>query len=832
MGQEHIGTAREIVAEFLRELSGQPQQMFNIAPGSVPTGKAILELPRENQVDVLLEAISLQIDNINGKRAIISGTKGLVHSYGLKALLSALLRRRLPFNEEQLVSVVKTITEANQYYSWQFSLLGVLHAVDEFAAERGLTEPLRAALTGLTSRLDGAQDYAEIRKVRQRLQALLEAKAGDTSSPNLASGEPWTARLSLALSQMEAAHRQPWNALLTHCTSATSAKPSKKWLEQGRQLLKAIGPESFAAVVAETLAEVGKPGAPHKVCIGGMEFETDPTVVHQSHSDLLRGLVWCTSLGASDALIVAVGDTAEVCFKKIPGFGPRSPKIGNACLWALAAINSMAAVAQLSRLKTRAKHASTRKQLGKALDAAAENTGMAAEELEEIAVPTCGLTAVGELRKPIGDFTGILRVGGLKAELSWLKADGKAQASVPATIKEAHAADLKALKQAVKEIDNLLPAQRDRMEQLCLQERSWSFADFRARFLDQPLVGSLARRLIWRFTAGSESSDGIWLDGQIVDESDRPLSWLGEQSRVGVWHPASCPVARVEAWRQWLERHQVRQPFKQAHREIYVLTDAERATATYSNRFAAHIIKQHQFAALCLQRGWRYTLQGQWDSHNTPFRDLPQWDLRVEFWVQPIPMDDAAASGVYLYLSTDQVRFYRLGDNDPLPLDRVPPLVFSELMRDVDLFVGVASVGNDANWADGGPHGRYREYWQSFAFSEELSASAQTRKTVLERLVPRLKIAGQCSFTDRFLVVKGRLRSYKIHLGSGNILMSPNDQYLCIVPKQGASLESDGKLFLPFEGDTLLSVILSKALLLADDTRIKDPLILSQIKAR
>jgi hypothetical protein len=28
-------------------------------------------------------------------------------------------------------------------------------------------------------------------------------------------------------------------------------------------------------------------------------------------------------------------------------------------------------------------------------------------------------------------------------------------------------------------------------------------------------------------------------------------------------------------------------------------------------------------------------------------------------------------------------------------------------------------------------------------------------------------------------VVKGELRTYRIHLGSGNILMEPNDQYLC-----------------------------------------------------
>src|SRR5205823_14349791 len=106
--------------------------------------------------------------------------------------------------------------------------------------------------------------------------------------------------------------------------------------------------------------------------------------------------------------------------------------------------------------------------------------------------------------------------------------------------------------------------------------------------------------------------------------------------------------------------------------------------------------------------------------------------------------------------------------DEPLALEAVPPLVFSEVMRDVDLFVGVASVGNDPNWADGGPGGRYRDYWQSYSFGE-LSATAQTRKTLLDRLLPRLKIAAQCSLSDRFLVVRGSIRTYKIHLGSGNI---------------------------------------------------------------
>ena len=149
-------------------------------------------------------------------------------------------------------------------------------------------------------------------------------------------------------------------------------------------------------------------------------------------------------------------------------------------------------------------------------------------------------------------------------------------------------------------------------------------------------------------------------------------------------------------------------------------------------------------------------------------------------------------------------------------------------MRDIDLFVGVASVGNDPTWQDGGGDATRQGYWHSYSFGE-LSGTAKTRKEQLQRLVPRLKIADRCSFQDRFLVVRGDRRTYRVHLGSGNILMDPNDQYLCIVPGRGAVSGPAAKVHLPFEGDRTLSIILSKAFLLAEDAKITDPTIVSQI---
>jgi hypothetical protein len=50
---------------------------------------------------------------------------------------------------------------------------------------------------------------------------------------------------------------------------------------------------------------------------------------------------------------------------------------------------------------------------------------------------------------------------------------------------------------------------------------------------------------------------------------------------------------------------------------------------------------------------------------------------------------------MYRYCASDQVRFLDAGSGDPVPLAQVAPLIFSEAMRDVDLFIGAASISAD-----------------------------------------------------------------------------------------------------------------------------------------
>lgn len=675
--------------------------------------------------------------------------------------------------------------------------------------------------------------------------------AAEFTEPVLNVGEAWSDR---ALAELPALG-EPWERLLRFAlTAATAAKPTAKWEKAGRALIAEIGADAVRETVVPWLALVG---SPRTLVLDGPGYETADVnrLFDGYNADALRGLAWLLSLPPPRPETVRVlGAFVETSLVKLPGLGPRSPKLANAGVVALSRIDGEAALAELARLSIRITYRATLKLVDTALDTRAEALGLSREEIEELAVPAYGLTEVGRSVRQLGGATAELRVQGGKAALSWHDAAGKPVKSVPAAVRRDHAEEVKELKAAVKDIDKMLGAQSERLDKQFLARRSWAYSPWRARLLDHPLVGTLARRLLWTVDGTAYGFAG----GELRGLDDEPLGAVSDDAAVELWHPIGRESAEVLAWRGWLERHTVTQPFKQAHREVYLLTDAERATGTYSNRFAAHILRQHQFHALAAVRGWRNILRMREDGNAPPAtRELPQWGLRAEFWIAADDnggqdnggQDDdvSGSSSAYLRLRTDQVRFYPLdaprnaahfSDGDyrmrpdpgrepvePLPLTEIPAPVLSEILRDVDLFVGVASVGNDPTWQDGGPGGRFRAYWTSYGFGE-LNQSAETRRDILTRLLPRLAIGGQCAIEGRYLHVKGSRHTYKIHLGSANVLMTPNDQYLCIVPTSATGPDPG---YLPFEGDRTLAVILSKAMLLARDGEITDPTVLSQL---
>ena len=799
--------------------------------------KKVLEAPPRTQVEVVVEA----------SRRRDEQTDHMISSIYAQ-VMQHFLRRSLPYEERELLELLMFCSVS----SWGRSALQVLQLVKRFLKDHDLSDAMRAGLQSLRDAIGGSRDidHRELQKIDMRIGELLGEVESD--SFYIDDAEPFAARILADIEQLSGENAAAMRRLLSHASTANAGRPSKRWCKEAAERLGSVDGRLFSSAATVWLDAFNQPRSSLPTSWPQSEW-----AVSDVNANLLKGIIWCASLAeTADAdLIRAIGRAGISAQKKIPTLGPRCTKLTNAAAYALGAIDDPLALAQLAILRSRIKNRSVQKQMEKALLAAAQRLGVSEAEVEEMVVPTFGLTDVGQLEEQLGDFTAVLRVeDSSTVTLSWRRPDGKPQKTVPKWVKEERADDVKELKAAVKDIQKFLPTQRERLDGLYSSEKSWSLEEWRERYLDHPIVGVIARRLIWVFASAEKNTAAAFAGGTLIDVDGASFE-PDEEAVVSLWHPIQVAMDDVLAWRARLTELEITQPFKQAHREIYVLTDAERNTRVYSNRYAAHILKQHQFHALCGARGWNNKLRLMVDDEYPPaFRHLPAHGVRAEYWIEGAGEEyerDTNEAGTFHYLVTDQVRFYAedamqvtghaggggygvgwRGGAEPeaVPLEEVPAIVFSEVMRDVDLFVGVASVGNDPAWMDRG-EALHQDYWQSYAFGE-LSTSAEIRRGVLEELIPRLKIASQCSFEDRFLVVRGRVRTYKIHLGSGNILMEPNAQYLCIVPKPANVTSATKKVFLPFEGDRTLSLILSKALLLAADNKITDTTILSQIRAR
>src|SRR5262249_36619924 len=155
---------------------------------------------------------------------------------------------------------------------------------------------------------------------------------------------------------------------------------------------------------------------------------------------------------------------------------------------------------QLAILKVRVKSRPALKEIEKALAAAAKRLGLPPEEIDELGVPTYGMTDVGVRRQVVGDVTAELLVTGTSAtEIRWLvPGKSKPQKSPPAAVRASNADALADLKETAKDLQRMVPAQRDRIDRLFLARKTWPLPTWRERYLDHPLVGTVARRLLWR----------------------------------------------------------------------------------------------------------------------------------------------------------------------------------------------------------------------------------------------------------------------------------------------------------------------------------------------
>ncbi|MDT0462600.1 DUF4132 domain-containing protein [Streptomyces gibsoniae] len=716
---------------------------------------------------------------------------------------------------DEVAVMLLRVTEFDMGY-WSAGPLGTaLDAAERLGADgcRAVAPWLRRAHAKLMS--GDASTHVRGPLVK-RLRALLtRADAAHIPEGLIPPYAPWAAPLRDRANTLPAPELADF---VRHLAALSGPRPTQRWRRTCLERADAATARNLVADALRALAEddplCSRRSGAHTGWLNGRHHYH--YLVQQSDGDLARGVVWAAALTGGQATVRHLGALA------LRAGGPGSDviedlKLAGATINALAETGDPASLETLWRLRSRIRHRALRKQLDTALVTAAGKQGITAEQLVERSVPDHGLAADGSLERELGGHRVRMTIeDAATVRLTFTRPDGGTSRTAPAAVKDGFPDELRELKALAKEVRGTLSGERARVEALMSTGREWPYDEWRRHYRDHPVTGTLVRGLIWEF----QDTVGQW--HAVAPMAEPP----GEPERVRLWHPIRASADDIRSWRERLVAERLRQPFKQAFREIYLLTPAEEETGVYSNRFAAHIVHYRQLYALFKERGWQSNFLGPYDGgyDGHARAEFGDGEWRACFHHEPAADDDGSYAPEHA--ATDQVRFERRNGRrwQEVPLAEVPPPVFSEAMRDVDLFVGVTSIAADPDWTDRGED-RYAGYWRTATFGA-LTANAEVRRAALERIVPRLKIADRCTLDGRFLIVRGDLRTYKIHLGSSNILMEPDDAYLCIVPSRG---KADAKVFLPFEDDRL-SLILSKAFLLAADTKITDMTILRQIK--
>lgn len=283
-------------------------------------------------------------------------------------------------------------------------------------------------------------------------------------------------------------------------------------------------------------------------------------------------------------------------------------------------------VTTLRTVRRTVRHAGVPKQLDKMLKkieaALAERTDVALR-LPRLGFDTTTTTgsagdesgAGGVLRRTAGDYTAVVTVTET-ATLVWEK-DGRPLRSTPAPVRRDHAALVKELRELVKRVDAQLVTLARALEGGFTVDAAHPYGWWRTELLEHPLAGTTVRRLIWEI----EVAPGEWR--AVLPEAGR-LPDAPDDALVRLWHPIRSTPDAVRAWRDLLLERRIRQPFKQAFREIYLLTPAEVETRVYSNRFAAHLVHYRRLFALFRARGWAATGSGR-GTRGTRTRPSASW---------------------------------------------------------------------------------------------------------------------------------------------------------------------------------------------------------------
>lgn len=379
---------------------------------------------------------------------------------------------------------------------------------------------------------------------------------------------------------------------------------------------------------------------------------------------------------------------------------------------------------------------------------------------------------------------------------------GKSLKSVPPAIKKD-----KRVAELAERLTNLRrQGSRIRLALESAMCRGDTFAgDELATLFTHPLLKSALSRLVLvgMTTSGAPLIGYPDKNGKALRHHDASIEPLKASDALRIAHPLD--LLATKQWSEWQSecfKAERVQPFKQIFREIYTPIASELATSEssgpdFTRRYAGQQVQPRQALALFASRGW--VARPEEGVQRTFHHE--RVTVHVEFeegFYTPAEIDGLTLAGV---------SFAKAGTDEALRITDVPPRVFSEVMRDLDLVVSVAHRGE--------------------VDPEASQSTVEMRAALLKETCALLSLANVRIEAAR-AIIKGDLGEYALHLASGTIHKLPGGT-IWVVPVHS---QHRGRIFLPFaDDDPKTAEIISKVLLLARDREIKDPAILAQIRA-
>jgi len=108
---------------------------------------------------------------------------------------------------------------------------------------------------------------------------------------------------------------------------------------------------------------------------------------------------------------------------------------------------------------------------------------------------------------------------------------------------------------------------------------------------------------------------------------------------------------------------------------------------------------------------------------------------------------------------------------------------------------------------------------------ETSHSTIEMRAAILSFVLPLFRV-DNVKIEGQYAIIDGKFAEYSVHLGSGVVHQIGGS----MIPVLPVHSQQRGKIFLPFvDDDPKTAEIISKVLLFAQDDKIQDPMILSNI---